>query len=71
MGSKHLRTDINYAYPTAEVAVMGPDGAVNIVFSKQIKAAADPKAERVKLVQEYKDKFANPYIAAAAAIWTR
>lgn len=64
MGSKHLRTDINYAYPTAEVAVMGPDGAVNIVFSKQIKAAADPKAERVKLVQEYKDKFANPYIAA-------
>ena len=65
MGSKHLRTDINYAYPTGEVAVMGPAGAVNIVFKNQIKEAADPKAEREKLVDEYREKFASPYIAAA------
>jgi acetyl-CoA carboxylase carboxyltransferase component len=64
MGSKHLRTDVNYAYPTAEIAVMGPSGAVNIVFKKQIKASDDPKAEREKLVGEYRDKFASPYIAA-------
>jgi propionyl-CoA carboxylase beta chain len=65
MSSKSLRGDINYAWPTAEIAVMGPDGAVNIVFKDAIDKAADPKEERQKLVAEYKDKFANPYIAAS------
>src|SRR5690606_30120682 len=64
MASKHIRADINYAYPTAEIAVMGPDGAVNIIFREQIRKAADPEAERARLVQEYRDKFANPYKAA-------
>jgi propionyl-CoA carboxylase beta chain len=64
MGSKQLRADINYVYPNAEVAVMGPDGAVNIVFRKQIEKAPDPKAERERMIAEYRDKFANPYIAA-------
>lgn len=64
MASKHIRADINYAYPTAEIAVMGPDGAVNIIFREQIRKAADPEAERAQLVQEYRDKFANPYKAA-------
>jgi len=65
MSSKHIRGDISYAWPTAEIAVMGPDGAVNIVFRKEIAAAEDPEAERARLVQEYRDKFANPYVAAA------
>jgi acetyl-CoA carboxylase carboxyltransferase component len=65
MSSKHIRGDISYAWPTAEIAVMGPDGAVNIIFRKEITAAEDPEAERARLVQEYRDKFANPYIAAA------
>jgi len=65
MSSKHIRGDISYAWPTAEIAVMGPDGAVNIIFRKEIAAAEDPGAERARLVQEYRDKFANPYIAAA------
>jgi len=65
MSSKHIRGDISYAWPTAEIAVMGPDGAVNIIFRKEIAAAEDPEAERARLVQEYRDKFANPYIAAA------
>jgi acetyl-CoA carboxylase carboxyltransferase component len=65
MSSKHIRGDISYAWPTAEIAVMGPDGAVNIIFRKEIAAAEDPEAERTRLVQEYRDKFANPYIAAA------
>lgn len=64
MSSKSLRGDINYAWPTAEIAVMGPDGAVNIIFKDAIDKAADPKAERQKLVAEYRDKFANPYVAA-------
>lgn len=64
MSSKHIRGDINMAYPTAEIAVMGPDGAVNIIFKKQIDKAADPIAEKNKLVQEYRDKFASPYKAA-------
>jgi propionyl-CoA carboxylase beta chain len=64
MCAKSLRGDINYAWPTAEIAVMGPDGAVNIVFKDAIDKAADPKAERQKLVAEYRDKFANPYVAA-------
>ncbi len=64
MSSKHLRSDINYAYPTAEIAVMGPEGAVNIVFRKEIEAAADKKARREELIAEYRRKFANPYKAA-------
>lgn len=64
MSSKHLRSDINYAYPTAEIAVMGPEGAVNIVFRKEIEAAADKKAKREELIKEYRKKFANPYKAA-------
>ena len=65
MSSKHIRGDINYAWPTAEIAVMGPEGAVNIVFRKEIAAAKDPKAERERLVQEYREKFAHPYVAAS------
>jgi propionyl-CoA carboxylase beta chain len=64
MSSKHLRSDINMAYPTAEIAVMGPDGAVNIVYRKEIDAAADQAAARRAFVDEYRTKFANPYQAA-------
>ena len=64
MSSKHIRGDISYAWPSAEIAVMGPDGAVNIIFRKQIAEAQDPEAERARLVQEYRDTFANPYVAA-------
>jgi len=65
MGSKHLRADINYAWPAAEVAVMGPDGAVNIVFRDTIAKAEDPEKTRKKLVEEYQAKFATPYVAAS------
>jgi propionyl-CoA carboxylase beta chain len=65
MASKHVRADINLAYPTAEIAVMGPEGAVNIVYSTELKKAADPAAARAKYVADYKEKFANPYAAAA------
>ncbi len=65
MSSKHLRGDINLAWPTAEIAVMGPEGAVNIIFRRQIAQADDPETERARLVAEYRAKFANPYIAAA------
>jgi propionyl-CoA carboxylase beta chain len=65
MSSKHIRADMNFAYPTAEIAVMGPEGAVGIIFRDQIAAAASPEAERARLVAEYRDKFANPYAAAA------
>jgi propionyl-CoA carboxylase beta chain len=65
MSSKHVRGDINYAWPTAEIAVMGVDGAVNIIFKDEIAQAADPEARRQELVAEYQEKFANPYIAAA------
>jgi propionyl-CoA carboxylase beta chain len=64
MASKHIRADVNLAFPTAEIAVMGPEGAVNIVFRKELAAAADPAAERARLIQDYRDKFANPYKAA-------
>lgn len=64
MSSKHIRGDINYAYPISEIAVMGSDGAVNIIFKKDIDAAKDPNAERSKLVQNYRETFANPYKAA-------
>ena len=64
MASKHIRGDVNYAYPTAEIAVMGPEGAVNIIFRKEISTAQDPSAERERLIAEYREKFANPYKAA-------
>jgi len=65
MNSKHIRGDVNYAWPMAEIAVMGPEGAVNIVFRKQIAEAENPEAERQRLVAEYREQFANPYIAAS------
>ena len=64
MSSKHIRGDVNLAYPTAEIAVMGPDGAVNIVYRKEIEAAEDPVATKAKFVDEYRRKFANPFKAA-------
>ena len=65
MSSKSLRGDINYAWPTAEIAVMGPDGAVNIVFRAEISKAEKPDEKKKELVEEYRNKFANPYVAAA------
>jgi propionyl-CoA carboxylase beta chain len=64
MSSKHIRADFNFAWPTAEVAVMGPEGAVNIVFRKELEEASDPEARREELIEEYRAQFANPYIAA-------
>jgi propionyl-CoA carboxylase beta chain len=64
MSSKHIRADLNLAWPTAEVAVMGPEGAVNIVFRKELEAADDPEARRAELIAEYAERFANPYTAA-------
>ncbi len=64
MGSKHSGGDINYAWPTAEIAVMGPHGAINIIFRKEIEEAEDEEKKRVELVSEYRQKFANPYVAA-------
>ena len=64
MASKHIRADYNLAFPTAEIAVMGPDGAVNIVYRKEIQSSADPVAAKARFVEEYKAKFANPYKAA-------
>ena len=64
MSSKHLRGDINYAYPTAEIAVMGASGAVNIICRSEIKNAADEETVRQKLTQDYEDQFNNPYVAA-------
>jgi propionyl-CoA carboxylase beta chain len=65
MSSKHIRGDLNLAWPTAEIAVMGPEGAVNIIFRKELAEAADPAARRAELVREYREKFANPYVAAS------
>ncbi len=64
MSSKHIRADLNVAWPTAEIAVMGSEGAVNIIFRKEIKESEDPEKMRQKLTEEYKEKFASPYIAA-------
>jgi len=64
MNSKHLRSDVSFAWPTAEIAVMGPEGAVNVVFKKEIDKAEDPAARREELIGEYQRKFANPYVAA-------
>ena len=65
MSSKHIRGDLNFAWPSAELAVMGPDGAVNIIFRGELKDAQDPDARRAELVADYREKFANPYIAAS------
>ena len=65
MASKHIRTDFNYAYPTAEIAVMGPEGAVNILFKREIEQAADPAALRAEKIAEFREKLANPFIAAS------
>jgi propionyl-CoA carboxylase beta chain len=64
MGSKHLRTDVNFAWPTAEIAVMGPEGAVNILYRREIQSARDPEAVRRERIREYEEKFASPYVAA-------
>jgi len=64
MGSKQIRTDFNFAWPTAEIAVMGPEGAVNILFRRELQAAKDPEALRRAKIDEFREKFANPYVAA-------
>jgi propionyl-CoA carboxylase beta chain len=64
MASKHIRTDLNFAYPTAEIAVMGPEGAVNILYRRELAKAEDPETLRRQKVDEFKEKFANPHVAA-------
>ncbi len=64
MASKHIRTDVNYAWPTAEIAVMGPEGAVNIVYKREIEKSANPDADRAAKIEEFRERFANPYVAA-------
>jgi propionyl-CoA carboxylase beta chain len=64
MSSKHIRTDVNYAWPTAEIAVMGAEGAVNILYKRELEAAADVAAARAAKIADYREKFANPYVAA-------
>jgi len=65
MASRHLRADFVFAWPTAEIAVMGPEGAANIIFRKEILSSGDPDGTRKQKVEEYKEKFANPYVAAS------
>jgi propionyl-CoA carboxylase beta chain len=65
MNSKHIRADLNFAWPTAEVAVMGSEGAVNILYRHEIAEAEDPDALKAQLTEQYRDAFANPYQAAA------
>jgi propionyl-CoA carboxylase beta chain len=65
MSSKHIRGDVNLAWPTAEIAVMGPDGAVNIIFRKELADAKDPVKRKAELVADYREQFANPYVAAS------
>jgi acetyl-CoA carboxylase carboxyltransferase component len=65
MGSKHLGADFVFAWPTAEIAVMGPEGAANIIFRKEIAAAENPEEVRQQKIAEYRERFANPYVAAA------
>ncbi|MCE2464461.1 MAG: methylmalonyl-CoA carboxyltransferase, partial [Dehalococcoidia bacterium] len=64
MSSKHLRSDTNLAWPSAEIAVMGPEGAVNIVYREALAEATDPEQRRTKLVEEFRERFSNPYVAA-------
>ena len=65
MASKHIRTDVNFAWPSAEIAVMGPEGAVNVLYRRELESAEDPAAQRALRVAEFREKFANPYIAAS------
>jgi propionyl-CoA carboxylase beta chain len=65
MSSKHLRSDVNFAWPSTEIAVMGPEGAINIVFRRELESAKDPTERRGELTAEYREKFANPYVAAS------
>jgi propionyl-CoA carboxylase beta chain len=65
MSSKHIRTDFNYAWPTAEIAVMGPEGAVNILYKRELEGATDPARVRAEKVAEFRQKFANPFVAAS------
>ena len=64
MGSKYLGSDINFAWPSAEIAVMGAQGAVNILYRKELSSAEDPEAKRAELVKDYNESLANPYLAA-------
>jgi propionyl-CoA carboxylase beta chain len=64
MASKHIRADVNYAWPTAEIAVMGPEGAVDIVYKRELEHAANREAMRAEKMEEFRDRFANPYVAA-------
>jgi propionyl-CoA carboxylase beta chain len=64
MASKHIRTDVNYAWPTAEIAVMGPEGAVDIVYKRELEQAENREAIRQKKIEEFRERFANPYVAA-------
>ncbi|MBI2862274.1 MAG: methylmalonyl-CoA carboxyltransferase, partial [Chloroflexi bacterium] len=68
MASQHIGSDVNFAWPTAEIAVMGPEGAVNILFDREVASSTEPEAARRRLVQEYREKFADPYTAAARGI---
>ncbi len=65
MSSKHLRTDVNLAWPTAEIAVMGPEGAVNVLYRRELEQASDPEVARAARVEEFREKLANPYVAAS------
>jgi propionyl-CoA carboxylase beta chain len=65
MSSKHIRTDVNYAWPAAEIAVMGPEAAVNILYKRELDEAADPVARRAERVAEFRARFANPQVAAS------
>jgi propionyl-CoA carboxylase beta chain len=64
MASKHIRTDVNYAWPTAEIAVMGPEGAVNIVYRRELEKSKNADVDRAAKIEEFRERFANPYIAA-------
>jgi len=64
MASKHIRCDVNFAYPTAQIAVMGPEGAVAVIHKREIEKAEDPEVLRREKLEEFRDKFANPYVAA-------
>ena len=65
MNSKHIGADYNFAWPSAEIAVMGPEGACNIIFKGEIANSSNPKEKKGELVEQYRTKFANPYIAAS------
>jgi len=64
MASKHIRADLNFAFPTAEIAVMGPEGAVEILFRKELAESSEPEQFKKERVDEFREKFANPYVAA-------